>query len=101
MSSLNPRPDVMGTEPSGRSAEDRRTDPARPLVLAVLDLLQGVDDLLVAAVLLRVPDDVVPARGVVHAREGLLDVDGADHADGLPRSPAGDARMRSGGGSCP
>src|SRR3954447_5242867 len=98
MSSLNPRPDVMGTEPSGRSVEDRGTDPAGTLVLAVVDLLQRVEDLLVAAVLLRVLDDVVLARGVVHPGEGLLDVDGTHHADGLPRPPPGDARIRSGSG---
>src|SRR3954463_13646861 len=98
MSSLNPRADVMDTEPSGRSAEDRGTDPAGPLVLAVVDPLQGVDDLLVPAVLLGVLHDVVLARGVVHPGERLLDVDGADHADGLPRALPRDARIRSGSG---
>src|SRR4028118_693750 len=73
----------MGTEPTGRSVEDRGTDPAGALVLAVVDLLGGVDDLLVAA--LGVLEDLLLAGRVVHALEGLLDVDGAHHDPGLPR----------------
>src|SRR4028118_1356592 len=73
----------MGTEPTGRSVEDRGTDPAGALVLAVVDLLEGVDDLLVAT--LGVLEDLLLAGRVVHALEGLLDVDGAHHDPGLPR----------------
>src|SRR3712207_1368794 len=84
----------MGTEPSGRSVEDRGTDPAGPLVLAVVDLVQRVEDLLVAA--LGVLQDLLLRGRVVHALEGLLDVDGAHHEPGLPPSAAADARIPSG-----
>src|SRR5947209_19302668 len=74
----------MGTEPSRGSVEDRGTDPAGPLVLAVVDRPERVEDLLVRAVRLGVLDDLVLARRVVHAAEGLLDVNGAGHARHLP-----------------
>src|SRR4051812_43542441 len=98
MSSLNPRADVMDTEPSGRSVEDGRTDPARALVLAVVDLLQGLEDVGIGAVLLGVTDDLLFARRVVHAPESLLDVDRTRHGVGLPALRGGDARIRSGSG---
>src|SRR3954463_10913615 len=88
----------MGTEPSRGSVEDGRTDPARALVLAVLDLLEGVEHFLVGAVLLGVLDDLLLVRGVVHATEGLLDVDRAHHAVALPALRPVDAPLRSGSG---
>src|SRR3954454_4743654 len=84
----------MGTEPSGRSIEDRGTDSAGTLVLPVVDLLQRVEHLFVPA--LRVLEDLLLRRRVVHALEGLLNVDGAHHGPGLPPSAAGDARIPSG-----
>src|SRR5918997_2335943 len=84
----------MGTEPTGRSVEDRGTDPAGSLVLPVVDLLQRVQHLLVAA--LGVLEDLLLAGRVVHALEGLLDVDGAHHEPGLPPTAASDARIPSG-----
>src|SRR5919107_2533880 len=84
----------MGTEPSGRSVEDRGTDPAGALVLPVVDLLQRLEHVLVAA--LGVLEDLLLRGRVVHALEGLLDVEGAYHGPGLPPSTAGDARIPSG-----
>src|SRR4051795_12452278 len=95
MSSEKPRPDVMGTQPSRGSVEDLRTHPARPFVLAIRDLLERLDDLLVTSVLLRMADDVLLAGGVVHPLESLLDVDRAGHAPGLPRAPLRDAPIPS------
>src|SRR3954451_8601131 len=98
MDSEETRPDVMGTEPSRGSVEDGRTDPARAFVLAVLDLLEGVEHFLVGAVLLGVLGDLLLVRGVVHAAEGLLDVDRAHHAVALPALRPVDAPLRSGSG---
>src|SRR5918998_3014207 len=83
----------MGTEPTGRSVEDRGTDPAGSLVLAVVDLPERVEDLLVTA--LGVLEDLLLAGRVVHALEGLLDVDGAHHAPRLPPPTCVDARIPS------
>src|SRR3712207_4214710 len=85
----------MGTEPSGRSVEDRGTDPAGTLVLPVVDLLQRVEHVLVAA--LGVLEDLLLGRRVVHALEGLLDVDGAHHGTRLPAPTQVDARIPSRG----
>src|SRR3954470_2397926 len=79
------RPPVVPATGRG-SVEDRLAHPTRALVLAVLDPLQGLQDVVVGPVLLRVLDDVLLLRRVVHAAEGLLDVDGAHHAGaGTPR----------------
>src|SRR3954452_2846524 len=76
------------TWPSGAGplVEDGGAHPARALVLPVLDVLQRLDDVVAAAVLLGVLDDLLLRGRVVHAAEGLLDVDGAHHAAG--RTPA-------------
>src|SRR4051794_4017936 len=98
MSSLNPLADVMDTEPTGASVEDGRTDPARAFVLAVVDLLQGLEDLVVGPVLLGLLDDLLLVGRVVQAGQCLLDVDGAGHGAALPTPSRGDARIRSGSG---
>src|SRR3954454_2056946 len=61
------------------SVEDCGADAARPVVLKVIDALQRLDDVVAAAVVLCVLDDVLLLRRVVHAPEGLLDVDRAHH----------------------
>src|SRR3954453_12316241 len=81
----------MGPEPSGPSLEDGLAHAAGPVVLAVIDALQGLDDLVEAAVALRVLDDVLLRRRVVHATEGLLHVDRAHHAPALPRGGGADS----------
>src|SRR3712207_9213162 len=85
----------MGTEPTGRSAEDRGAHPAGSLVLAVVDLLQRLEHLLVPALLLGVLDDLLLAGRVGHPGEGLLDVDGAHHAGRPTPAVGGDARIPS------
>src|SRR3954468_15647827 len=86
------RPPGGVLEQRGRpSVEDRLADAAGPVVLAVVDALQRLDHLVRAAVVLRVLDDVLLARGVVDAAEGLLDVDRAHHDPGLPRGGGADS----------
>src|SRR3954471_6864831 len=87
------------TWPSGGPlVEDGGAHPAGALVLPVLDVLQRLDDVVAAAVLLGVLDDLLLRGRVVHAAEGLLDVDGAHHAAG--RTPAPPAVSQPGDG-CP
>src|SRR3954468_14612140 len=75
----------------GPLLEDRLADAAGPVVLAVVDALEGLDDVVPAAVFLCVLDDVLLRRRVVHAPEGLLDVDRAHHERGLPCGGDGDS----------
>src|SRR4051812_47802111 len=87
------RPELArGGGQGGPLFEDGLAHAAGPVVRAVVDALESLDDVVPAAVLLCVLDDLLLRRRVVHAAEGLLDVDRAHHAPGLPREGCDDSR---------